>query len=127
MTERTKIVVVDDDANILRIVSLFLEKKGFEVVTVSRGLEAVSIIEKEKPNLVLLDIFLEKNLSSEFIVHNIREHKELNGMPIIIVTSMTSECYREKFINELGCCDYVEKPFDSEDLMNKINNALNKA
>lgn len=124
MIRKHKIVVVDDDLNILKIMQLFLEKRGFEVVTVSKGLEAIPVIERQNPSLLLLDIMLDNNLSSEFIVHNIRENKDLCKLPIIMVTSITDECSKEKFLNELGCIGYVEKPFDSDDLLEKIHDAL---
>lgn len=124
MIRKKKIVVVDDDVNILQIIKLFLEKKGYSIVTVSKGLEAMVIIERERPNLVLLDITLDKNLSGEVIVHNIKENKNLCKTPIIMVTALACEESKEKFISQLGCSDYVEKPFDSEDLLNKIKRIL---
>lgn len=124
MIRKKKIVVVDDDVNILKIIKLFLEKKGYSIVTVCKGLEAMITIEKERPHLVLLDITLDKNLSGEVIVHNIKEHKELCKTPIIMVTALANEKSKEKFISVLGCSDYVEKPFDSEDLLNKIKRVI---
>lgn len=122
--DRKKILIVDDDINMLKIMQIFLEKKGYCVVTVSKGFEAMINIERERPNLILLDILLDKNLSSEIIIHNIKENKLLCQIPIIMVTALTSYTSKQRFIDELGCDGYVEKPFDSEDLLDKINRLI---
>lgn len=110
-----KILLVDDDPNIRRLVELYLKKEGFEVVTVARGDEAVSAYKSANPNLILLDIML-PGIDGWQVCREIR--KESN-VPIIMLTAK-DETFDKVLGLELGADDYVAKPFDMKELVARI-------
>lgn len=110
-----KILLVDDDPNIRRLVELYLKKEGFEVVTVARGDEAVRAYKSASPNLILLDIML-PGMDGWQVCREIR--KESN-VPIIMLTAK-DETFDKVLGLELGADDYVAKPFDMKELVARI-------
>ena len=110
-----KILLVDDDPNIRRLVELYLKKEGFEVVTATRGDEAVSAYKSANPNLILLDIML-PGMDGWQVCREIR--KESN-VPIIMLTAK-DETFDKVLGLELGADDYVAKPFDMKELVARI-------
>ena len=110
-----KILLVDDDPNIRRLVELYLKKEGFEVVTVARGDEAVRAYKSVSPNLILLDIML-PGMDGWQVCREIR--KESN-VPIIMLTAK-DETFDKVLGLELGADDYVAKPFDMKELVARI-------
>ena len=110
-----KILLVDDDPNIRRLVELYLKKEGFEVVTAARGDEAVHAYKSANPNLILLDIML-PGMDGWQVCREIR--KESN-VPIIMLTAK-DETFDKVLGLELGADDYVAKPFDMKELVARI-------
>ncbi len=110
-----KILLVDDDPNIRRLVELYLKKEGFEVVTAARGDEAVHAYKSANPNLILLDIML-PSMDGWQVCREIR--KESN-VPIIMLTAK-DETFDKVLGLELGADDYVAKPFDMKELVARI-------
>ncbi len=110
-----KILLVDDDPNIRRLVELYLKKEGFEVICAARGDEAVNMYKSADPNLILLDIML-PGMDGWQVCHEIR--KESN-VPIIMLTAK-DETFDKVLGLELGADDYVAKPFDMKELVARI-------
>ena len=118
----TKILVVDDDTNILELLRLYLEKEGFTVVTCTDGLSAIELEKKEKPSLVLLDIMLPK-LDGWQVCRKIRKTSEV---PIIMVTAK-GEIFDKILGLELGADDYVSKPFDAKEIVARVRAVLRRS
>ena len=110
-----KILLVDDDPNIRRLVELYLKKEGFDVITAARGDEAVNTYKTASPNLILLDIML-PGMDGWQVCREIR--KESN-VPIIMLTAK-DETFDKVLGLELGADDYVAKPFDMKELVARI-------
>ena len=115
----SKILVVDDDANLLALVEHHLGSEGFPVVGVSCGRDAIQAFKAVKPAAVVLDLLLPdvpgKDLLAEF-------HEQQPELPVIILTASTGiddavECMR------LGAVDYLQKPFDRTRLVTSVRNA----
>ena len=113
-----KILVIDDDQNILEAVSLFLTSYGFDVKTHSNGFNVPDIVLHYHPNLLLLDIRLPGKLGTEIC----KELKQLNSKLPIILFSANSE---KVSAMASQANDFIEKPFDIKDLMNTINLHVN--
>lgn len=101
-----RILVVDDERPIADILKFNLEKEGYEVVCAYDGLEAIELVKKEEPDLILLDIMLPYKDGMEVC----REVRKQYDIPIIMLTAKDSEI--DKVLGlELGADDYVTKPF----------------
>jgi Response regulators consisting of a CheY-like receiver domain and a winged-helix DNA-binding domain len=115
MTNTRKILIVDDEQNILDVVTAYLEKEGYETITAIDGEAALKIIEKETIHLVVLDLMLPK-ISGEEVCHRIRAHSDI---PIIMLTAKSEEF--DKVLGlELGADDYITKPFSVRELVARV-------
>ncbi len=107
-----KIIIVDDEPDITQFAKRFFERRNIKVVTASGGVEALALIEKEKPDLALLDITMEEMTGLE-VLKKLRENK--NDMKVIMVTGLENE----QTINEAnswGVRGYIHKPLILEEL-----------
>ncbi|MBQ4347744.1 MAG: response regulator transcription factor [Firmicutes bacterium] len=117
-----KILVVDDESNIVKIIKFNLEKEGFEVITAKDGEEGCEKAEKEAPDLILLDVMMPK-LSGYDACKRIR--RTMNT-PIIMLTARAEEV--DKVLGlELGADDYVTKPFGVKELIARIRANLRRS
>ncbi|MED0675345.1 MULTISPECIES: response regulator YycF [Aneurinibacillus] len=118
---RHKVMVVDDERPIADILQFTLEKEGYEVVCAYDGNEAVTLAEKENPDLILLDIMLPGKDGMEVC----RIIRRTSDVPIIMLTAKDSEL--DKVLGlELGADDYVTKPFSSRELLARIKANLRR-
>lgn len=116
-----KILVVDDEKNIVNILAFNLKKEGYEVITAFNGKDGVDIALKEDPDLILLDIMMPE-LNGFDTCKKIRE--KLNT-PIIMLTARAEEL--DKVLGlELGADDYVTKPFSVRELMARVKANLRR-
>jgi CheY-like chemotaxis protein len=117
-----KILVVEDEADVLKFAKLRLEKAGYEVMTAPDGPSALNQLKEHRADLVLLDVKLPK-MSGYEICRRIREIPGFSLVPVIFVTadasiSMAPDAEKEKSEN------YILKPYDAEDLLKKIRKIL---
>lgn len=116
-----KILVVDDEKNIVDIIKFNLKKEGYEVLTASNGREAIDVNEKEKPDLIMLDIMMPEIDGYEAC----KKIREKYNTPIIMLTARAEEL--DKVLGlELGADDYVTKPFGTRELMARVKANLRK-
>src|SRR4030042_5280696 len=107
-----KILIVEDDPNLLETLKYNLKKESYEVVTAADGEQALEVARKEKPDLILLDIMLPK-LSGFEVCRILR--KEMTS-PILMLTAKADET--DKIVGlEIGADDYVTKPFSMRELV----------
>ena len=118
----TKILVVDDDENICELLRLYLEKDGFETITVNNGIKAVEAEGKFLPDLILLDIML-PGLDGWQVCREIRKSSDV---PIIMLTAK-GETFDRILGLELGADDYVSKPFDTKEVIARIKAVLRRS
>ncbi|PSB31270.1 response regulator transcription factor RpaB [Chlorogloea sp. CCALA 695] len=111
----SKILVVDDETSIRRILATSLSMAGYEVVTAANGLEALDIFHQEIPDLVVLDVMLPK-LDGYGVCQHLRQE---SNIPIIMLTALGDVA--DKLIGlEIGADDYVSKPFSLKELEARI-------
>ena len=118
----TKILVVDDDANICELLKLFLENEDYQVRTAADGIEGVNYFKTYDPDLVLLDIMLPKKDGWQVC----REIREISSKPIIMITAK-GETFDKVLGLELGADDFVVKPFDMKELSARIKAVLRRS
>lgn len=118
MSEAVKILIVDDEADIAKALTLRLEASGYKVIAASDGLMGLEMIRSEKPDLVLLDIMLPK-LDGFKVCRMVKFDENLKNIPIIILTAKATEIDKTTG-GDVGAEEYVTKPFDPEKLMAMI-------
>ena len=117
-----KILVVDDEPDILKVVTFRVKKMEYEVVTATNGQEALDLIQKEEPDLILLDIRLPVMNGYE-VCQRVKTNEKLKHIPIIFLTASSASKIAEK-VKEFNADDYLIKPFDFEELLKKIKNFI---
>ena len=118
---KLKIMIVDDDPNIQQLISLYLTREGFDVVTASSGDEALRLFKSAPPSLVLLDIMLPVMDGWQVC----REMRKVSNIPIIMLTAK-DETFDKVLGLELGADDYIVKPFDAKELVARIKAVLRR-
>lgn len=121
MAARQKILIVDDDANIAELISLYLMKECFDTLIVGDGESALRAVETFAPNLILLDLML-PGIDGYQVC---REVRAKNSVPIIML-SAKGEIFDKVLGLELGADDYMEKPFDSKELVARVKAVLRR-
>jgi len=116
-----KIILVDDEPEILTLVHDYLSREGFRVLTALNGVEGMALIEREKPDLVLLDWML-PGLSGLEMCKKLREN---SSIPIIMLTAKSEEVDRVLGL-EFGADDYIVKPFSLRELVARIKTILRR-
>jgi DNA-binding response OmpR family regulator len=113
-----KIVLVEDDADLFRLIQYNLEKEGFQFIGLQTGRGAVDLCKRERPDLIILDVMLPDCDGLE-ICKAIRATQELAHIPVIFLTARASETDRIVGL-ELGANDYIVKPFFIRELIARI-------
>ena len=117
-----KIILVDDEPEILTLVRDYLTREGFSVLTAINGNEGMELIEREKPDLVLLDWMLPGMSGLEMCKHL----RETSTIPIIMLTAKSEEIDRVLGL-EFGADDYIVKPFSLRELAARIKTVLRRS
>ncbi len=116
------ILIVDDEKRLVSLVQSYLTQEGYRVVTAYNGKDALPIAQKEKPDLIILDIMMPEMNGYDFM----RAHRGEHDTPIIMLTAKVED--DDKIIGlELGADDYVTKPFKPRELMARVRNVLRRA
>lgn len=121
MTKRQRILVVDDEERIVRMIRLNLEHDGFEVIEANNGMAAINQVRERLPNLVILDVMM-PGMDGYETLSLIRETSQT---PVIMLTAKGEEEDRIKGL-ELGADDYVTKPFSPRELISRIKAVLRR-
>ena len=121
MAVKQKIMIVDDDASIAELISLYLRKECFDTLSVEDGEEALRQFVEYEPNLVLLDLMLPGMDGYEVC----RELRKTSKVPIIML-SAKGEIFDKVLGLELGADDYMIKPFDSKELVARVKAVLRR-
>ncbi len=119
-----KILLVDDEPDILEIVSYNLSQEGYQIVTASNGREAVAVAKKELPQLIIMDVMMPEMDGME-ACEAIRKLPELNGVIIAFLTAR-NEDYSQVAGFEAGADDYIPKPIKPKLLVSKVKALLRR-
>ncbi|MFH0734937.1 MAG: response regulator transcription factor [bacterium] len=118
---KTKVLIVDDEKDIIEILQYNLENEGFEVITAYDGLEAITKL-IQKPDLIILDIMMPK-MDGFQACQKIRQTKGFETTPIIFLTAKSGEIDEIKGLN-LGADDYIQKPVSPKLIIARVNSNL---
>ena len=117
-----KVLVVDDEPNILISLEFLMQQAGFDVITAEDGEQALAHVQQALPDLILLDISL-PGISGFDVLEQLRQQTATAALPIIMLTAHGREVEREKGM-ALGADDYITKPFSTQALVEKVNALL---
>src|SRR5207244_2070944 len=119
-----RILIVDDDSDIQRLVSYNLSQAGFQVSAAVTGVAALHAVEERLPDLIILDIML-PDLGGLEVCRLVREREKSRRIPIIMLTARTEEIDRVVGF-EVGADDYVMKPFSPRELVLRVKSILRR-
>ena len=126
-----KILVVDDDPDILDAVTLILESQGYKVVTACDGIEGLVNLKAEQPNLMILDLMMPK-MDGFAVCKELQDPRwsKYKDIPILILTSVREEASRRRYELETGLeldvDDYVEKPMSPDVLLKRVSTLIKR-
>lgn len=113
------IMVVDDSYVLLKTVKEALESSGFHVITAQSGEEALRKLKEAKVDLALLDIIM-PSMSGLDLTTKIKEDKKFKNLKIAFLTILNFSENQKKSLNKYNILDYIQKPFDNEDLIRRV-------
>lgn len=122
MSENKKILVVDDDPYILMSLEFLLKKHGYDVMVARNGTEALDIVEKQVPQVVLLDIMM-PDVDGYAICKHIKSHKKLKDAKVVFMSAKSKESDIQKGY-DLGASLYITKPFSTRQLLKQVQELL---
>ncbi len=126
---KEKILVVDDDPDIVDALTMILESQGYRVVTASNGIEGLANLKAEKPDLVILDLLMPK-MDGFTVFRKLQEPEweDYRNTPVLILTSVREDASRRRYEletgKELGVNDFLEKPFLPDLLLARVEKTL---
>jgi len=116
--DRPLVLVVDDSITVRRVTEKLLQRNGLRVITAKDGLDAISVLQDHKPDIILLDIEMPRMDGYEFATH-VRNDDRVSDVPIIMITSRVGDKHRARAI-EIGVNDYLGKPYQDAQLLDAI-------
>lgn len=122
---RKKILVVEDDSDLLEILRLSLKSAGYSIATAKNGIEALKKARTLGPDLIVLDLVLPE-LDGFAVCETLRKDRLTAGVPVVVITGLSSEFTRLAGF-ESGATDYVTKPFTPSELVSKVDAWLKKS
>ena len=125
MNERPKVLIAEDEETIVESLSFLMEKEGYDVSVATDGRTAISMIARDIPDMVLLDVMMPVCDGFE-VVRAMRKDSHTSQIPIMMLTAKTREVDRRKGL-ELGVDDFVTKPFSTRDVVSRVKALLERA
>ena len=117
-----KILIVDEDTGIMVALKFLLEQNGYDTLIAFSGEDAMEVVERHHPDLILLDVLLPVVDGFE-VCQRVRENPDFNDIRIVLVTALGGEAHVVKGL-DLGADAYVVKPFSNAALMGKVRELL---
>ena len=118
-----RILAVDDEIDVLLIVKTALQTEGYEVDTASNGPDALALTKENVPDLVLLDVMM-PGMSGFDVLRALKAEDSTATIPVIMLTGVSERGKMQEALAS-GTEYYIVKPFEFQDLLNKVNQALN--
>jgi DNA-binding response OmpR family regulator len=124
MGQKKKVLIVDDERDIVKALMIRLQGAGYEVVTAFDGAQAIFVAHKENPDLIILDIRMPAG-DGFSVVEKLKHSTNTVSIPVIFLTGGPERDSEEKAMT-LGARFYIKKPYDPEELLDAVKRALEK-
>ena len=125
MSDKRRILCIEDEPEMIDLIRLILERKGFEVLGAVGGQEGLEVVRSEKPDLVLLDLMM-PDVDGWEVYRQMKADKEVQDIPVIVVTAKAQSIDKVLGLHIAKVDDYVTKPFGPGDLLESVNRVLEK-
>ncbi len=117
------IVYIEDDPEMIDLVSLIVTKRGFKVIGAEGGRQGLDIVKSEKPTLILLDLMM-PDMDGWDVYQQLKSEEETKDIPVIIITAKAQSIDRVLGLHIAKVDDYISKPFRPQDLLDSIEHVL---
>ncbi len=125
MEAKKKVLVIDDENDILLIIKSALHEEGYDVATANNGYDGLALAEDASPDLIILDIMMPEMDGFE-VLQQLKENEKTAQIPVVILTGMSSKDKIREALNK-GIDYYIVKPFEYQDLVSKVKIAIDDA
>lgn len=130
MQKLANILIVDDDPDVREAVKIILETQPYELIFASNGEECLEQVKKNTPDLIILDLLMPKKDGFE-VIKELREHPSYPRIPILVLTAVKKEAAGRRYELEtalrMDVDDYIEKPIQPDDLIDRVKRILTRA
>jgi DNA-binding NarL/FixJ family response regulator len=120
-----RLLLIDDDPNLILLVKDYLEFRGYEVVTAENGREALDVLDKDVPDMIICDVMMPE-MDGYSLVKHVREDPRTNWVPVLFLSAKGQSQDRVKGLNT-GADVYMVKPFEPEELVAQVESSLKQA
>lgn len=117
------ILVVDDEPHLVELEKSILESEKYNVISAENGEQALKILEKKSPDLVILDMMM-PGMSGREVCENIRKNQKTKDLKVIFVTVARFSEIGKEILTEMNVLDYITKPFDNDEFVSRVKKAL---
>jgi len=123
MPDTKKILCIEDEREMIDLMRLILERKGFEFIGAEGGTRGLELVEQEQPDLILLDLMMAEMDGWE-VYRQLKADKKLKDLPVIVVTAKAQSIDKVLGLHIAKVDDYLTKPFSPQDLLRSIERVL---
>jgi two-component system response regulator VicR len=121
--EKKKVLCIEDEKEMIDLIKLILERRGFEVLGALGGKEGLEVIRREKPDLILLDLMMPEVDGWE-VYRQMKADEKLKDIPVVVVTAKAQSIDKVLGLHIAKVDDYVTKPFGPQELLKSIDKVL---
>lgn len=123
--DNKRLLLIDDDPNLILLVKDYLEFRGYEVITAENGREALEVLEREIPDMIICDVMMPE-MDGYVLVQHVREDPRTSWIPVLFLSAKGQSQDRVKGLNT-GADVYMVKPFEPEELVAQVESSLKQA
>ena len=121
--EKTKVVCIEDEPEMIDLVKLILGRRGYDVVGAMGGREGLEAIERESPELVLLDLMM-PDMDGWEVYQQMKSHENMKSIPVIVVTAKAQSIDKVLGLHIAKVDDYITKPFGPQELLDSVEKVI---
>ncbi len=122
MKDHKRLLLIDDDPNLILLVKDYLEFRGYEVITAENGREALEILEQDVPDMIICDVMMPE-MDGYTFVEQVRQNERTSWIPVLFLSAKGQSADRVKGLNK-GADVYMVKPFEPEELVAQVESSL---
>ncbi|MBI4781854.1 MAG: response regulator transcription factor [Oscillatoriophycideae cyanobacterium NC_groundwater_1537_Pr4_S-0.65um_50_18] len=123
--ENKRLLLIDDDPNLILLVKDYLEFRGYEVITAENGQDALEVLDKDTPDMIICDVMMPQ-MDGYSLVEHVRKNPRTNWIPVLFLSAKGQSQDRVKGLNT-GADVYMVKPFEPEELVAQVESSLKQA
>ena len=124
-TDNKRLLLIDDDPNLILLVKDYLEFRGYEVMTAENGREALEMLDKDTPDMIICDVMMPE-MDGYSLVEHVRKDSRMSWIPVLFLSAKGQSQDRVKGLST-GADVYMVKPFEPEELVAQVESSLNAA